>query len=166
MNWSNGEFSLKKLGTSLIASPRAKSRLAVYPVHTGAHMATGKKGIRTIVVDDSPAALRAICSVVERQDNLSLVGAASNGSNALSLARSLHPDLALLDLEMPVMDGIEATTCLRRDCPETCVIVVTVHDTPELRKLCRERGARGFIAKGTLKDQLPVVLRELFGNGG
>jgi two-component system, NarL family, response regulator DesR len=128
-------------------------------------MATEKKGIRTIVVDDSPAALRAMCSVVARQQNLSFVGAASNGREALELARSLRPDLALLDLEMPVMDAIEATSCLGHDCPATRVVVVTVHDTPELRKRCFERGARGFIAKNALKDELPIVVRNLFGNG-
>ncbi len=126
-------------------------------------MAAGK--IRTIVVDDSAAALRAMCSLVRQQPGLSFVGAASNGREALVLARSLHPDLALLDLEMPIMDGIELTSCLGRDCPATCVVVVTVHDTPELRKLCYERGARGFIVKDALGDELPVVVHNLFGNG-
>lgn len=122
-----------------------------------------KKVIRTIVVDDSPAAVRAICSVIARQENLSFVGAARNGREAVALARNLHPDLALLDLQMPVMDGIEATSCLGRDCPATRVVVVTVHDTPELRRLCYERGARGFIPKEALKDELPIVVRSLFG---
>ncbi len=129
-------------------------------------MAAERKGIRTIVVDDSPAALRAMCSLVARQENLSFVGAASNGRDALALARRLHPDLVLLDLEMPVMDGIEATACLSLDCPAARVVIVTVHDTPELRKRCHELGARGFIAKDVLKDELPIVVSNLFGNGG
>lgn len=118
-----------------------------------------------MVVDDSPAALRAMCSLVARQQNLTFVGAASNGRDALALARSLRPDLVLLDLEMPVMDGIEATSYLGRDCPAARVVVVTVHNTPELRKLCYERGAQGFIAKDALKDELPIVVLKLFGNG-
>lgn len=118
-----------------------------------------------MVVDDSPTALRAICSVVARQQNLRFVGAATNGREAVALARSLHPDLVLLDLEMPVMNGIEATASLGQECPESRVVMVTVHDTPELRKLCHERGARGFIAKDALKDELPAVVRQLFGNG-
>jgi DNA-binding NarL/FixJ family response regulator len=138
----------------------------VHERDAGASMARQKKGIRTIVVDDSPAALRAISSVVARQKNLSFVGAASNGREALALARSLHPDLVLLDLEMPVMDGIEATSCLGRDCPATRVVIVTVHNTPELRKLCYDRGASGFIAKAALNDELPIVVLKLFGNGG
>jgi DNA-binding NarL/FixJ family response regulator len=118
--------------------------------------------IRTIVVDDSPPALRAMSSLVARQQHLRFVGAASNGREALVLARSLRPDLVLLDLEMPVMDGIEATSCLGRDCPATKVVIVTVHNTPELRKLCHERGASGFITKNALRDELPVVIRQLF----
>ncbi len=117
-----------------------------------------------MVVDDSPNALRAICSVVARQQNLRFVGAATNGREALALARSLHPDLVLLDLEMPVMNGIEATSCLGRDCPTTRVVIVTVHDTPGVRKLCYECGASAFIAKDALSDELPAVIVKLFAN--
>lgn len=128
-------------------------------------MAPQEKGIRTIVVDDSPRALRAMCSVVERQRNVRLVGAATSGREALALARSLHPDLVLLDLGMPVMDGIEATSCLGRECPATQVVIVTAYDTPEVRKLCYKRGARAFIAKDAFGDELPMVIRQLFDAG-
>lgn len=133
--------------------------------HAGALLKSPTDAIRTIVVDDSPAALRAICSVVARQPNLAFVGAATNGREALVLARSLRPDLVLLDLEMPIMGGVEATSCLGRECPATRVVIVTGHDTPMLRKLCYERGARGFIVKDALHEELPIVIRELFGNG-
>jgi DNA-binding NarL/FixJ family response regulator len=104
-----------------------------------------------------------MCSVVARQPNLRLVGAATNGREALELARRLRPDLVLLDLEMPVMDGLEATYCLGRECPATRVIAVTVHDTPELRKLCLGRGACGFIAKDALERELFTVVLGVFG---
>ena len=128
-------------------------------------MVAKKRDIRTLVVDDSPAALRAMCSIVARQPNLAFVGAASNGLEALMVARTAHPDLVLLDLEMPVMDGIEATSRLGQDCPAARVVVVTVHNTQELRKMCLERGASGFIAKDTLNDELPIIVSKLFGNG-
>ncbi len=128
-------------------------------------MPAQRRAIRTIVVDDSPRALRAMCSMVARQPNLSIVGSATNGREALAVARRLRPDLVLLDLEMPVMDGIEATSCLGRECPATRVVIVTIHDTPELRKLCYDRGACGFIAKDALKDKLPAVVLSLFGDG-
>jgi len=128
-------------------------------------MRSPRNPIRTIVVDDSPAALRAICLVVARQPNLAFVGAAMNGREALALARSLQPDLVLLDLQMPIMGGIEATSRLEQECPTARIVIVTVHDTPQLRKLCYERGARGFIVKDALHEELPIVVRELFGNG-
>ncbi len=123
---------------------------------------TPHEDIRTIVVDDSPVALRAMCSAVARHKALTFVGAATNGREALVLARSLHPDLVLLDLEMPLMDGIEATALLRRECPLTRVVVMTVHDTPSIRKICLERGASAFIPKEAMNEQLPEVIRTLF----
>ncbi len=105
-------------------------------------------GIRTIVVDDSPAALHAISALVARQVNLVFVGAAANGHEALALARNVHPDLVLLDLAMPIMGGFDVLPILERDHPATRVVIVTAHDTPELRRLCLERGAAGFVAKG------------------
>ncbi len=116
------------------------------------------------MADDSPNALRAMCAMVARQPNLTVVGSATNGHEALAVARWLQPDLALLDLEMPVMDGIEATSHLVRECPATRVVIVTIHDTPELRKLCHDRGACAFIAKDALKDELPAVVLGLFGD--
>jgi DNA-binding NarL/FixJ family response regulator len=133
--------------------------------NAGADLAPQGRRIRTIVVDDSPRALRAICSVVERQRDLSLVGAATSGREALALVRSLQPDLVLLDLGMPVMDGIVAASCLGRECPATQVVIVTAYDTPELRKLCYKRGARAFIAKDAFGDELPMVIRQLFDDG-
>lgn len=124
-----------------------------------------RERIRTLVVDDSSVALSAMCSVVARQPNLTFVGAARNGLEALALAKTTHPDLVLLDLEMPVMGGIEATSCLTQDCPDTRVIVVTVHNTPRVRSLCYDSGASGFIAKECLNDELPTVVSRLFGSG-
>ncbi len=135
------------------------------PAHAVTDMGLLQKHIRTIVVDDSPIALRTICTLLARDPNMVVIGAATNGHAAVALARSLHPDLVLLDVEMPIMGGIEATSCLTRECPATCVVIVTVHDSPELRRVCQGRGARGFIAKTSLTDELPAVIQQLFGNG-
>lgn len=129
----------------------------------GAPRALLQKHIRTVVVDDSPTALKAVCAVVARQ-GLTVVGTATNGCAALALARAVQPDLVLMDLEMPTMGGIEATSCLQQECRGTHVVIVTVDDNPELRRMCRQCGARGFIAKSALNEELPTVIRELFGN--
>lgn len=124
-----------------------------------------KRQIRTIVVDDSAIAMQTVCSVAGRAQDLVIVGTATNGNAALEMVRILRPDLVLLDVEMPMMSGIEATSRIVRESPDTRVVIVTVHDSPELRRVCRERGAHGFIAKTAINDELPVVVRRLFGNG-
>lgn len=124
-----------------------------------------RRQIRTIVVDDSAIAMQTVCSVAGRAQDLVIVGTATDGNAALEMVRTLRPDLVLLDVEMPVMSGIEATSRIVRESPDTRVVIVTVHDSPELRRVCRERGAHGFIAKTAINDELPVVVRRLFGNG-
>ena len=96
---------------------------------------------------------------------MEVIATAADGCAAVALARSLCPDLVLLDLEMPLMGGIETTSCLAQQCPNARVVIVTVHDTPALRRACEERGACAFVAKTTLHDDLPGVVRRLFGNG-
>jgi DNA-binding NarL/FixJ family response regulator len=127
-------------------------------------LAAQSRAITTVVVDDSPNALRAMCSLVAGEPSLSIVGSATNGREALAIARTLRPDLVLLDLEMPVMDGLEVTSHLGRECPATRVVIVTVHDTPGLRALCCKQGASAFIGKDTLKDDLRAVVLRLFGD--
>ncbi len=118
--------------------------------------------IRTLVVDDSAAALHSICRFLKLQANIELVGTATDGCQGLTSAHDLHPDLVLLDVQMPVMNGIEAATRLRQDLPDTHIIMVTVHDSPEVRQACRESGADGFIAKEHLDEELPTLIEHIF----
>ncbi len=127
-------------------------------------MAGREKPIRTVVVDDSPIFLKLMCSLVARQ-GLALIATATNGRAALAMARTLQPDLVLMDLEMPIMDGIKATSCLQQECPATKVVIVTGDDNEDQRSVCLQSGARGFIPKSRLNDELPVILRELFRDG-
>lgn len=115
-----------------------------------------QKPTRTIVVDDSRTALKAICAVVERQ-GLRVVGTATNGRAALALAHSLQPDLVLMDVEMPTMDGIEATSHLQQECPATRVMIVTVHDSPELHRACCRRGACVLLSRAPSMTSSPLL---------
>jgi len=120
------------------------------------------QAIRTLVVDDSTAALHSICSFLKLQPNIDIVGTATDGCQGLASAHALHPDLVLVDVQMPVMNGVEAARRLRQDLPATRIIMVTVHDSPEVRQACRESGADGFIAKEHLDEELPALLEQLF----
>ncbi len=121
-----------------------------------------RQPIRILVVDDSAAALHSICGFLKLQPNINIVGTASDGREGLASAHDLHPDLALFDVQMPVMNGIEAATQLRQDLPATRIIMVTVHDSPEVRQACRESGADAFIAKEHLDQEIPALLEQLF----
>lgn len=118
--------------------------------------------VRTLVVDDSTAALHSICCFLKLQSNIDVVGTATEGCQALASAHALHPDLVLLDVEMPVMNGIETAARLRQELPTIRIIMVTVHDRPEVRQACSEAGADGFIAKERLDQELPALLEQIF----
>jgi DNA-binding NarL/FixJ family response regulator len=119
--------------------------------------------IPTLVVDDSPTFLRSLCSFLQQQPNLKVVATARNGRDALSLALTLQPELVLLDVQMPGMNGVEAATQLGRQCPAICVVMVTALDSPDLRQACLKCGARGFIRKDDVLQELPSLLRKVFG---
>ncbi len=125
-------------------------------------MDVSRRPIRTLVVDDSASTLHSICGFLKSQPNIDIVGTATDGSQGLASAHALHPDLVLMDVQMPVMNGIEAALRLRQDLPATLIIMVTVHDTPEVRQACCESGADGFIAKEHLDEELPALLEEIF----
>ncbi len=125
-------------------------------------MDAGRPPIRTVVVDDSETAVRAICSLLKLDPEIEVVGTAQDGAEALALAQKLRPELLLLDLEMPRMGGIETTREMKQELPDVRVIIITVHDTPEVRELCREAGAHGFVPKTRLVQEFPDVLHQLF----
>ncbi len=119
--------------------------------------------IPTLVVDDSPAFLRALCSFLQKQPNLKVVATAQDGQEALTLVMTLQPELVLLDVQMPGMNGVEAARQLGSLYPAICVVMVTAFDTPELRQACLQCGARGFIHKNVVRQELPPLLEQVFG---
>lgn len=122
--------------------------------------------IRTLVVDDSRIALQAICSLLETLEFIQIVGTARNGELALQKAQALSPNLSLMDLEMVGMNGLEASSRLRELMPGTLVIVVTIHDNPEVEQACRAAGAVGFIPKSRAHLDLAGEIRRLFMDSG
>ena len=120
------------------------------------------KPIRAIIVDDSAVARRTISSLLEGDDSVTVIGSAENGREALEQVEALQPDLVLMDVQMPVMDGLDATAELRKSHPDTRVIMVTLYDEPEVRKKCRDNGADGFVAKSRLHRDLPTEIDRIF----
>lgn len=113
-------------------------------------------GIRVLLADDDEPFLDSLRNLIERQPELSVVGAAADGLQALELADDLDPDAVVLDLHMPLLDGVSAAARLRRDHPNVCLIALTGDDAPELHRAAREAGADEVL----LKDELVEVLLE------
>jgi DNA-binding NarL/FixJ family response regulator len=122
-------------------------------------MSTGPSLIRILAVDDHPMLREGIAALVASQSDMKLVGEASTGREALEQFRKHRPDLTLMDLQMPGMDGIEAMVAICREFPEARIIVLTTYkgDVQVLRAL--KAGARAYLLKGLLRKELLETIR-------
>jgi DNA-binding NarL/FixJ family response regulator len=112
------------------------------------------KKIRVLVVDDHTMVRTGICSVISLQKDMEVVGEAVDGQDAFDKALRLLPHVALVDIVMPVMSGIEATKMIHKECPETKVLVLTQYDEEENMIIAKQSGAYGFIPKKAASSDL------------
>jgi DNA-binding NarL/FixJ family response regulator len=117
--------------------------------------------LRALVVDDSPVALGMMCFLLTQHADVNIVGRAADGCEAVEIVTALRPDFVLMDIQMPKLNGIDAARRIAKEHPATKVILVTLHETEELRRAALESGARWFIPKERLTTQLTAVLREM-----
>jgi len=116
--------------------------------------------IRTLIVDDSVVLLESLCAYLKTEPLIQVVGTAQSGADALQMAELLEPDLVLMDLNMPAMDGLLTTAILRRRLPNTRIIIMTMEDSATTEAEARAHGAQGFIWKPGITDSLiPEVLQ-------
>lgn len=115
--------------------------------------------IRILTVDDHPLLRNGIAALVNAEPDLKLVAEASNGKEAIDAFRVHRPDVTLMDLQMPGVDGLEGIEAIRREFPEARIIVLTTYsgDTRVLRSL--KAGARGYILKGHVHKELLDTIR-------
>ncbi len=118
--------------------------------------------IRVLIADDSPTALRAVCDYLEFAGGFDVVCTASDGLNAVQLAFVHQPDLVLLDLSMPRLNGLEASKQLRRSQPALRVIIFSGLNGLSLGDECKRHGADGFVVKSQLPDALLLEIKRLF----
>jgi DNA-binding NarL/FixJ family response regulator len=115
--------------------------------------------IRILAVDDHPVFRQGIAGLIEGQADMALVGEASNGREAIQQFRTHHPDVTLMDLQMPAMNGIQAILGIRSEFPNARIIVLTTYtgDVQVVRAL--KAGARGYILKGNVRRELLDTIR-------
>jgi DNA-binding NarL/FixJ family response regulator len=102
---------------------------------------------RLLLADDHDLFREGLAGLINAQPDLEVVGQASDGLEALTLARDLHPDLIAMDINMPLCDGLEATRLIRAEWPEACILILTVHDEDEKLFEAIKAGASGYMLK-------------------
>jgi len=112
-------------------------------------------------VDDHPIVLEGIKSHLSAQDGFEVVGDAADGEEAIRQARRLLPDIILMDISMPHMNGLEAMTLLRKEVPNAKVLVLTMHDKKEYISQIFRLGARGYLLKDTSPAELVHAIRSI-----
>ena len=118
--------------------------------------------IRVLVVDDHTIVREGICTLLSLVDDIEVAGEAANGSEALTKVKELEPDVVLMDISMPIMDGLEATRRIQREFPKTKVLVLTQYDDKEYVFPIIESGAAGFISKAAASSDLTSGIRSIY----
>jgi DNA-binding NarL/FixJ family response regulator len=116
--------------------------------------------LQVLVVDDHPSFRRALTAALRMVKDIDVAGEAGGGIEGAERAILLDPDLVVMDLSMPDLDGIEAMRRIHKAKPELPIVILTAHADPGVEKEARDAGASGFVAKGTGLDELVGALRE------
>ena len=115
--------------------------------------------IRVLSVDDHPLLRDGIAALIGSEEDMELVGEASNGREAVDLFRKYQPDITLMDVQMPEMNGIDAIGAIRGEFPDARIIVLTTHPGDSLVSRALKAGARAYLLKGMLRKELSETIR-------
>ena len=110
--------------------------------------------VRILMVDDHPLVRQGMRGVVEGFENMHVVGEAADGQEAVQLAESLRPDVIIMDVNMPRMDGIDATRAIKRANPQITVIGLSVHSSEQVEAAMKAAGAASYLTKDAAPEQL------------
>lgn len=120
----------------------------------GLEVGGAKAPVRVLLADDDAGFLESLQPLIEHQPELTVIGKVANGLAAIELADTLGPDAIVIDLHMPLVDGVTAVARLRNDHPSLCLIALTGDPAPELHQAVSEAGADAVLLKGDLVDTL------------
>jgi CheY-like chemotaxis protein len=142
---------------AIMEMPEFQETIMKKPVHPPANPEHPR--MRTLIVDDTPQVLHDLRQLLELTGQVEIVAQAGNGLEAVRMADELHPDAIIMDLEMPGLDGYEATRMIKTHHPMTRVIILSVHADPDEQQRAWEAGADSFVVKGARYETLMNAIR-------
>ena len=147
----------------ILSEPHNK---AILKPRAGAALSKDNK-VSVLIVDDNPILREGLKSVLSQASNFDIIGEAANGLEAIDSVEKYHPDLVLMDLSMPKMDGIAATKEIKKQWPETKILVFTIYNSPEYLTATLNAGADGYATKDlSEKEFIQSIHKTLDGRQG
>jgi DNA-binding NarL/FixJ family response regulator len=122
---------------------------------------TDKKNARVLIVDDHEIFRRGLRALLEPSSEWQICGEAVDGVDAVEQCQSLQPDIVVLDVSMPRLNGLEAARLIRKQSPEPHIVIITQHDSPQIRSAAMEAGARAFVTKSAVGSDPVSALRNI-----
>jgi DNA-binding NarL/FixJ family response regulator len=119
--------------------------------------------VRVLIADDEPLFIESVQALLDGDDRVEVVGTARNGKDAVALALALAPDVTLMDISMPMLDGIEAARQIREQHPDACILVLTGSSISADIDRSRQAGVAAFLTKDRLGTQLVDAILDLGG---
>ena len=119
---------------------------------------------RVLIVDDHEVFRKGLKAVLDYQSDMEVIGEAEDGEKAVALTRELHPDIILMDVKMPVMDGAEATRRILAEMPDVKILALSIYADDGFMDGIMLAGAKGYILKGCDSEELSDIIRETAGS--
>jgi DNA-binding NarL/FixJ family response regulator len=116
---------------------------------------------RILIVDDEPQIRNILRAIIDKHQGWEVCGEAADGLEAIQRASEVDPDLVLLDISMPNLDGLSALPRIREHCPEAAILILTLHESLEMARVSSAAGARGYIAKSLAATELVPVMESV-----
>ncbi len=121
--------------------------------------------IRVLLADDHPSFREGLERLLREEEDVQVVGQSSDGQEAVNMARDLHPDVVILDVSMPKLNGVEATKRIKEACPDTSILILSAYDNNPYVLSAIEYGADGYLLKSARYQEVITAIRAVYGGG-
>ncbi len=118
-----------------------------------------KTPIRILIADDHSVVRSGLRMLLDRTEGFLVIAEAANGEEAVRLSKDMKPDVAILDISMPVMNGVDATRVMKRDQPTVRILMLTIHESEDYVRLAMHAGADGYVLKNADREELRTAVQ-------